>query len=101
MKIPSGITSVVQPADISWNSPFKNNLKKKWTNNLLIDFKATKDVFKALPPKRTEIMDWVVSAWYSLSDNIIMSGFNIFNVLCIILNLMKKFLIMIWRWSVM
>ena len=39
MSIHLGLTSIAQPADISWNKPFKAIMRQKWTNKLIVDLK--------------------------------------------------------------
>jgi len=39
MMISPGLTSIAQPAELSWNKPFKDKMREYWTNKLVLDMK--------------------------------------------------------------
>jgi len=43
ISIPPGLTSTAQPADVSWNKPFKGFLRRKGTKKLMEDMMAMDD----------------------------------------------------------
>ena len=75
--IPEGLTSKLQPLDISVNKSFKNAYKKKYTEYVIIN---SKDFFNGIEkPKREDILSWIEYIWYSdeiLSKNVIINGFR-------------------------
>jgi hypothetical protein len=61
METPPGLTSKAQPADVSWNKPFKTFMRNKWVEKLSNDLKD--ENFKAKAPTRVDMMNWVVDSW--------------------------------------
>jgi len=80
MSIPPGLTSTAQPADISWNKPFKGFLRRKWTKKLMEDM-MTMDDFKGTEPSRDQLLNWITEAWEFLSEDTIVSGFQRANMI--------------------
>jgi len=72
MMIPPGLTSKAQPADVSWNKPFK--MREYWTNKLVDDMRNM-STFKASAPSRQELLGWILNGWDFLSEDTIKSGF--------------------------
>ncbi|KAG3024751.1 hypothetical protein PC120_g6910 [Phytophthora cactorum] len=78
LKVPGGQTSVCQPADISWNRPLKQRLRRQWIKRLStqlsrVDGDGTQRV---TAPTREEVVRWVVEAWDDLSTTTISNGFS-------------------------
>ncbi len=80
MMIPPGLTSSVQPADISWNKPFKGFLRSKWTGKLMEDMREMYQ-FRATAPGREQLLNWITEAWDFLSHDTIVSGFEKANMI--------------------
>lgn len=78
LKVAASATSVCQPADVAWNKPLKENMRKSWVRDLRNQLSHHKPAapFKLSPPTRTVICKWVLDAWMSLSPNTIESGFK-------------------------
>lgn len=78
LKVPASATSVCQPADVAWNKPLKENLRKCWVDSLRKQLSQRREgqPFKLVPPTRADICEWVSRAWKSLSSDIIESGFR-------------------------
>ncbi|OWZ18306.1 hypothetical protein PHMEG_0007615 [Phytophthora megakarya] len=74
VKVPARLTSVCQPADISWLRPLKQRLRKHW----LKDHAASSSTrrFQLQPPSRGEAIAWATSAWKQLGISGITSGFS-------------------------
>jgi hypothetical protein len=75
MTIPSGTTSKTQPADLSWNKPFKGYMRQQWTSKLIEDLKKNGENFRAVAPSRDNVMSWTKEAWNYLSKETIINGF--------------------------
>ena len=65
LQIPAGCTSVSQPADVAWNKPFKNHIRKSWVEWLSTSLDSGTKRFD--PPTRKEVIKWVVSSWENLT----------------------------------
>jgi len=74
MMIPPGLTSKAQPADVSWNKPFKVKMREYWTKKLVDDMKNM-PTFRASAPSRQELLAWILDGWDYLSQDTIKSGF--------------------------
>ncbi len=58
MSIPPGLTSKAQPADLSWNKPFKGHMRQIWTAKLENDLKNMPN-FRATAPNREWLISWI------------------------------------------
>ncbi|KUF89098.1 hypothetical protein AM588_10005274 [Phytophthora nicotianae] len=81
MPVPPGLTSVCQPADISWFRPFKQRLRRQWVNELQQQLRAHHEQreqtpFQLVAPKRKDAITWAMSSWRSLGSSVIRSGFS-------------------------
>ncbi|POM75070.1 hypothetical protein PHPALM_7874 [Phytophthora palmivora] len=78
---PPGLTSVCQPADISWFRPLKERLRKRWVQHLseqLQSFRQgnTSDKFQLNSASRDDAIYWATAAWKYLGASVIQSGFK-------------------------
>ena len=87
MSIPPGLTSKSQPADLSWNKPFKGYMRHQWTNKLIHDMKEKGDNFRATAPSREDVLNWVKESWNYLSKETIINGFVKANLIDNVANL--------------
>jgi hypothetical protein len=78
MRVPAGYTYACQPADIAWNRPLKEHLRKRWIDYLLAQVRAAGPgvAFRLVPSKRADVVQWVKSAWMSLTEATIVAGFR-------------------------
>ena len=74
--IPGGCTKYIQPADVSWNKPFKEKVQDMHDDWLSTgDLPVTRNGNPApLPP--TVYLDWVVEAWNAISSDLIKNSFK-------------------------
>jgi len=78
--IPSGLTSILQPLDISLNKPFKDGVRKRWMEwmaNGIHEFTVTGRQKK---PSEELICSWIVDAWHEIPTDMIESSFLICGV---------------------
>ena len=69
MLIPKGLTSILQPLDVSINKPFKEAMKHKYESSII--YFSNKNKIKI---KREVLLKWINDCWY---DNNIFSHRNI------------------------
>jgi len=62
LTIPPGTTSKTQPADVSWNNPFKGYMRQQWIDRLK-DLKQKGEAFQPTAPSRDNILKWTKEAW--------------------------------------
>ena len=77
--IPSGLTSKVQPLDLTVNRLFKFKLRKKWDDWIIYDYENIKNT-KSEKMKTDEwdiIFEWVVSSWDKVNRSTILNGFRV------------------------
>ncbi len=67
--IPGGLTSLVQPLDVSINKPFKDRLKNLWNAWMIkrVEKKA---------PTRILLAKWVKEAWDDIPEEIVRKAFK-------------------------
>ena len=75
LAIPPGTTSKTQPAEISWNKPFKGYMRQQWTNRLIEELKQKGEGFQPTAPSRDNILKWIKEAWSYLTKDTIINGF--------------------------
>ena len=74
--IPGGCTSLLQPLDVSLNKPFKNGIRKRWTEWML---NGEKSFTKGGAMKKAElsvVATWVKEAWEEISVAIVIKSFK-------------------------
>jgi len=74
--IPGGMTSVLQPIDVSINKPFKDRLRQhylKWISDPARELKETEKIKIAAPSKAAR---WVSAAWKAIPESIFVSSFK-------------------------
>ena len=76
--IPGGCTKLLQPADVSWNAPFKEHYREMYEKWLQEPVRAA-DVTSAgnlRAPSRLDMVNWVIEAWKQLSVEVIVRSFE-------------------------
>ena len=74
--IPGGCTSVLQPADVSWNKPFKNHFAELYDEWMITGpFSYTQAGNRKPPPKAT-ILAWIKQAWEHVTPEIVRKSFK-------------------------
>ena len=72
--IPAGCTSICQPADVSWNAPFKKSMRKQWSEYRRQDQRTAAGNLKMAT--RQDAIDWVSRAWFDVSEDTIRHSFK-------------------------
>lgn len=73
--IPGGCTHLLQPADRSWCKPFKDRLRRQWVNWMQGAQRNARGNLKK--PNRQNVIDWVSTAWESVSEEIVIKSFKL------------------------
>jgi len=74
--IPGGMTSVLQPMDISINKPFKDKLRQQyltWIADPACELTETGKIKREAP---SEVTRWVSAAWKASPESIIVRSFK-------------------------
>jgi hypothetical protein len=74
--MPGGMTSVLQPIDVTINKPFKNSLRQQymtWIADPACELTETVKIKHAAP---SEVARWVSAAWKAIPESTIIKSFK-------------------------
>jgi hypothetical protein len=71
--IPGGMTSVLQPMDISINKPFEDRLRQQYLTWIADPARELTETGKIKCAAPSEVMQWVSAAWKAIPESIIVS----------------------------
>uniref|UniRef100_A0A671NPD7 HTH CENPB-type domain-containing protein n=1 Tax=Sinocyclocheilus anshuiensis TaxID=1608454 RepID=A0A671NPD7_9TELE len=74
--IPGGMTSQLQVLDVVVNKPFKDNLRKRYTEWLLSGNRTLTPSGKIQKPTVSLLCDWILQAWAAVPPESIINGFK-------------------------
>jgi transposase-like protein len=77
--IPAGLTSKLQPLDLTVNRSFKSKLRKKWEDWIINEYENIKRT-KSNNMKAADwdtIFEWIVSSWEEINISTILNGFRV------------------------
>ena len=74
--IPGGLTSHLQPADVSWNKPFKTPYKEKYSQWLATSPKTYTADGNVRAPSKALCLQWVEECWEVLPAEIVQKSFH-------------------------
>ncbi|KAH7958586.1 hypothetical protein HPB49_003072 [Dermacentor silvarum] len=72
--VPAGCTSILQPADVYWNKPFKSTLRRLWEQYMREEERTPKGNLKK--PSRQHVLDFVAEAWAAVPDETVARSFK-------------------------
>jgi hypothetical protein len=74
--IPGGLTSQLQPLDVSINEPFTGFMKEKWNSCMeSSDFKET-PTGRRQKPTISKVCEWVKNLWNAVKTEIVFTSFK-------------------------
>ena len=72
--VPAGCTPIVQPADVSWNAPFKQVMRECWKAWRREDLRTPAGNLKMA--SRQDVINWVSEAWDAVSEDVVRHSFK-------------------------
>jgi len=74
--IPGGSTSNLQPADVSWNTPFKEAYRELYNKWLSSGEKSFTPAGNVRTPDKMLCLEWVKQAWSQVSSEVVVNSFK-------------------------
>ena len=74
--IPGGMTSVLQPTDVSIYNPFKDRLRQQYLTWIVDPARQLTETGKIKHAAPSEVARWVSAAWKAIPDSIIIRSFK-------------------------
>jgi hypothetical protein len=74
--VPAGCTKYVQPADLSWNKPFKAQFREFYNNWMATGEMSTTIHGNLRHASWDLVCDWIIKSWDSVSKEVIIQSFK-------------------------
>ena len=74
--IPGGTTSHLQPADVSWNKPFKSAYRELYNQWMASGEQSFTPAGNMRAPDKLICLRWVVKAWEAVTTEVIVKSFK-------------------------
>ena len=75
--IPGGLTRHLQPADVSWNKPFKEAYKALYNEWMATGEKSYTPAGNMRAPEKALCLRWVKEAWNSVTTEVVIKSFRV------------------------
>ena len=73
--IPGGCTKILQPADVSWNAPFKTLYREQYDRWIALETRPMTNAGNPRAPPKALMVQWVLAAWDTISVEVIVRSF--------------------------
>ena len=74
--IPGGLTTQLQPADVSWNKPFKTAYRELYNEWMASGRKQYTAAGNVKPPDKLLCLEWVKRAWKRVTEEVVVTSFK-------------------------
>ena len=74
--IPGGLTSQLQPADVSWNKPFKTAYRELYNEWMATGDKSYTPAGNMRAPEKKLCLEWVNVAWRKVTTDVVIKSFK-------------------------
>ena len=74
--IPGGLTSQFQPADVSWNKPFKTAYRELYNEWMATGEKSFTPAGNMRPAEKALCLEWVKIAWSKVTTDVVIKSFT-------------------------
>uniref|UniRef100_A0A1X7UB27 DDE-1 domain-containing protein n=1 Tax=Amphimedon queenslandica TaxID=400682 RepID=A0A1X7UB27_AMPQE len=74
--LPGGTTSYLQPADVSWNKPFKSAYRQLYNQWMVSGEHSFTPAGNMRAPDKLTCLKWVVQSWESVTTDVIVKSFK-------------------------
>lgn len=74
--IPGGCTKFIQVPDVSWNKPFKENIRPQYEHWMVNERWQYTSAGNPKLPALELVLEWMANAWQSLSKDLIVKSFT-------------------------
>ena len=75
--IPGGLTRHLQPADVSWNKPFKEAYKALYNEWMATGEKSYTPAGNVCAPDKALCLRWVKETWNSVTTEVVIKSFRV------------------------
>ena len=74
--IPGGLTTQLQPADVSWNKPFKTAYRELYNEWMASGRKHYTSAGNVKPPDKLLCLEWVKKSWERVTEEVVAASFK-------------------------